>query len=92
LIQDDQDPGRTMARKHDFRFGWRDIFAGGLRIAQGRRWRMPISSCGRRDWRPAEDRDNQPTVMRMSGDSNEKTRGRFIGCGLTILSMLILCQ
>lgn len=92
LFQDDQDLGRTMARKHGSRFGWRDIFAGGLRIEQGRRLRIANSSCSRRNWRPAEDCDNQPTLMRMSGDNNEKARGRFIGYGPTTLSMLILCQ
>jgi hypothetical protein len=29
-----------MARKHGFRFGLRDIFAGRLRVAQGQRWRI----------------------------------------------------
>jgi hypothetical protein len=27
-----------MARKHGFRFGFPDVFAGRLRISQGRRW------------------------------------------------------
>jgi hypothetical protein len=39
LIQDDQVSG-AMARKHGFRFGRRDIFAGRLRVTQGQRWRI----------------------------------------------------
>jgi hypothetical protein len=40
LFRVDQISERAMARKRRFRFGLRDVFAGRLRGAQGRRWRI----------------------------------------------------
>jgi hypothetical protein len=47
-----------MARKHRFRFGFFDVFAGRLRERQGRRW-LPANSvcCGR-----FNQRTRQPVV------------------------------
>lgn len=64
-----EDFGRAMARKHRFRFGFPDVFAGRLRIVQGRRWLIANSfRCGRRDQRAQQGvvRDRNVASVRVA--------------------------
>ena len=82
-----------MARKRRLRFGLRDVLAGRLRIAQGQRWRianfdlLPSPALARE-----RVRDLRADIAKPGDSSIQKARIQLNGCGLGILSMLIICR
>ena len=84
-----EDLGRAMARKRCFRFGFPDVFAGRLRVWQGRHWLIANSvRCGRLDRRARQVLFVVVTLRNIVQQA--KARNRFPGAG-SILSMLDIC-
>jgi hypothetical protein len=88
----DQISERTMARKLSFRFGFRDVLTGRLRVAQGRRGhelgllRLPQSR-RRRNENHLRMKQHNPGHIQL-----KKPAASFLSAGFIILAMMMLCR
>jgi hypothetical protein len=84
---------RTMARKRRFRFGLRDVVAGRLCIAQGRRGNWSVQLAETADiYAAANENDlrmkqHNPGYIRL-----KKPAASSLSAGFSILAMMMLCR